>query len=148
MKKSRLISTQLTAKALAAIGVLLLTVNCGLWTAFAQQPTSTSALFEVNSHYVGGRTWADYKASAGSGLTLNLAAGTAVCGNPPARVVYAGGTLTMTNANTNYVFLNPAASLPPGLEHHGVHRRHDPHGPGGGGRRSDYRRDRCAHLVR
>lgn len=79
----------------------------------AQQPTSTSALFEVNSHYLGGRTWADYKASAGAGLTLNIAAGTAICGNPPAKVVYAGGTLTMTNAATNYVYLDPAATCVP-----------------------------------
>ena len=92
----------------------LLTVNCRLSTSLlAQQPTSTSALFEVNSHYLGGRTWADYKASAGAGLTLNIAAGTAFCGNPPGKVVYAGGTLTMTNAATNYVYLNPAASCAP-----------------------------------
>jgi hypothetical protein len=47
-------------------------------------------------------------------LTLNIAAGTAICGNPPTKVAYAGGTLTMTNANTNYVFLNPAATCVPG----------------------------------
>ena len=79
----------------------------------AQQPTSTAPLFEVNSHYLGGRTWADYKASAGTGLTLNIAAGTAFCGSPPARVVYAGGTLTLTASQTNYVYLDPAATCAP-----------------------------------
>lgn len=93
--------------------LFLLTFNFQLSTGLCQQPTSTSALFEVNSHYVGGRTWADYKASAGAGLTLNVAAGTAICGNPPVKVDYAGGTLTMTNAATNYVYLNPAASCAP-----------------------------------
>ena len=55
----------------------------------------------------------DYKASAGTGLTLNLAAGTAFCGNPPVKVDYAGGTLTMTNAATNYIYLDPGASCVP-----------------------------------
>ena len=92
----------------------LLTVNCRLSTSLlAQQPTSTAALFEVNSHYLGGRTWADYKPSAGAGLTLNIAAGIAICGSPPVKVNYAGGTLTMTNANTNYVYLDPTASCAP-----------------------------------
>jgi hypothetical protein len=95
------------------LGLLLLTFNFQLSTAFCQQPTSTSALFEVNSHYLGGRTWADYKASAGAGLTLNIAAGTAICGGLPVKVVYAGGTLTMTNAATNYVYLDPVASCVP-----------------------------------
>lgn len=79
----------------------------------AQQPTSTAPLFVANSQYLQGRTWADYKTSAGSGLTLNIAAGTAFCGSPPGPVAYAGGTLTMTNAATNYVYLNPAASCVP-----------------------------------
>ncbi len=93
---------------------LFLTFNFQLSTVLlAQQPTSTAPLFEVNSHYLVGRTWADYKPSAGAGLTLNIAAGTAFCGNPPGKVVYAGGTLTMTNAATNYVFVNPAVSCVP-----------------------------------
>jgi hypothetical protein len=46
-------------------------------------------------------------------LTLNIAAGTAICGNPPVKVDYAGGTLTMTNAATNYVYLDPVASCVP-----------------------------------
>ena len=54
-----------------------------------------------------------YQASAGSGLNLNIAAGSAFCGNPPVKVDYAGGTLTMTNAATNYVYLDPTASCAP-----------------------------------
>jgi hypothetical protein len=93
---------------------LLLTFNFQLSTVLtAQQPTSTAALFEVNSHYLGGRTWADYKGSAGAGLTLNIAAGTAYCGNPPVPVFYAGGTLTLTASQTNYVYLDPAATCVP-----------------------------------
>jgi hypothetical protein len=54
-----------------------------------------------------------YLPTAGAGLTLNLVAGTAYCGNPPVPVVYAGGTLTMTDEATNYVYLNPAATCAP-----------------------------------
>jgi hypothetical protein len=93
--------------------LLLLTFNLQPSTLFCQQPTSTAPLFQVNSQYLQGRTWADYKLSAGSGLTLNVAAGTALCGNPPAAITYAGGTLTMTNTATNYVYLDPAASCIP-----------------------------------
>jgi hypothetical protein len=46
---------------------------------------------------------------------LNLSAGTALCGNPPAPVTYAGGTLTMMAAATNYVYLDPLASCAPTL---------------------------------
>ena len=93
---------------------LLSPIPCSLCPSLlAQQPTSTAALFEVNSHYLGGRTWADYKASAGAGLTLNLAAGTAYCGNPPVPVFYAGGTLALTASQTNYVYLDPAATCVP-----------------------------------
>jgi hypothetical protein len=93
---------------------LLSPIPCSLCPSLlAQQPTSTAPLFEVNSHYLGGRTWADYKASAGAGLTLNIAAGTAYCGDPPAPVTYAGGTLTMTASQTNYVYLDPAAACVP-----------------------------------
>jgi hypothetical protein len=93
---------------------LLFPIPCSLCPSLlAQQPTSTAPLFEVNSHYLSGRTWADYKASAGAGLTLNLAAGTAYCGDPPAPVTYAGGTLALTASQTNYVYLDPAATCVP-----------------------------------
>jgi hypothetical protein len=54
-----------------------------------------------------------YQASAGSGLNLNIAAGSAFCGNPPVPVFYAGGTLALTASQTNYVYLNPAATCVP-----------------------------------
>jgi hypothetical protein len=78
---------------------------------FAQQPTTTGPIYEMNAHYLMGRTWADYQASAGTGLALNVAPGTAACG--AVVVTYAGGTLTMTNAATNYVYLDPNASCIP-----------------------------------
>jgi len=52
-----------------------------------------------------------YWPTAGGGLTLNLAPGTAFCGATP--VTYSGGTLTMAASATNYVFLNPAAACAP-----------------------------------
>jgi len=52
-----------------------------------------------------------YKATAGSGLTLNIAAGTAFCSG--AIQSYAGGTLTMTPSATNYVYLDPSANCAP-----------------------------------
>ena len=77
----------------------------------AQQPTSMAPAFQANAQYLQGRTWADYQATAGIGITLNLAAGQMWCQG--AMVTYAGGTLTMTNAATNYVYLNPASSCAP-----------------------------------
>jgi hypothetical protein len=79
--------------------------------ALAQQPTSTAPIFQANAQYLQGRTWADYKASAGAALTLNIAAGTVWCQGVSR--TYAGGTLTMTNAATNYVYLDTAASCIP-----------------------------------
>ena len=77
----------------------------------AQQPTSTAPLYQANAQYLQGRTWADYKASAGTGLTLNIAAGQMWCSST--LVTYAGGTLAMTNAATNYVYLDTASSCVP-----------------------------------
>jgi len=54
-----------------------------------------------------------YQASAGSGLNLNIAAGSAFCGNPPVAVTYAGGSLALTANQTNYVYLDPAATCVP-----------------------------------
>jgi len=54
-----------------------------------------------------------YQPTAGAGLTLNLAAGTAYCGDPPVPVFYAGGTLALTASHTNYVYLDPAATCVP-----------------------------------
>jgi hypothetical protein len=49
--------------------------------------------------------------SAGSGLNLNLAAGTAFCSNTIQN--YAGGTLILTASATNFVYLDTAASCVP-----------------------------------
>ncbi|MFA5056657.1 MAG: glycosyl hydrolase family 28-related protein [Opitutaceae bacterium] len=77
-------------------------------SAFCQQPSSTAALFAVNAQYVQGRTWADYKVSAGAGLTANVAAGLVWCKS--ALVTYAGGTLEMDDDTTNYIYLDTAAA--------------------------------------
>jgi len=79
--------------------------------ALAQQPQApTAPIYPVNAKYVQG-VGTGYAPTAGSGLTLNLGAGTAFCNG--AIATYAGGTLTMTNAVTNYVYLNTASSCVP-----------------------------------
>ncbi len=78
---------------------------------FAQQPqSSTAPLFAVNAKYANGVA-PGYAPTAGSGLTLNLGKGTANCLGT--LVEYAGGTLTMTNTATNYVYLAPSSSCAP-----------------------------------
>ena len=67
----------------------------------------------LNGVYAPGGFTPGYQPTAGAGLTLNLAAGTAYCGNPPVPVFYAGGTLALTASQTNYVYLNPAATCVP-----------------------------------
>jgi len=84
---------------------------------FAQQPqtndvSNTQPLYSVNAKYTQG-VGPGYWPTAGRGLTLNLSAGTSFCGNPPAAVFYAGGTLTMAASATNYVYLDPLASCAP-----------------------------------
>lgn len=69
----------------------------------AQQPTTTAPLVGVNSRYVQG-IGPGYYPTAGSGLTLNVAAGTSFCDG--AIVTYAAGTLSLTNTATNRVYLD------------------------------------------
>ena len=77
----------------------------------AQQPqTQTAPVFSTNAKYTNGVA-PGYWPTAGSGLTLNLSKGTANCANTI--VTYAGGTLTMTNSTTNYVYLDTTASCAP-----------------------------------
>jgi hypothetical protein len=97
-----------------ALGLLLSTFNFQLSTALCQQAQAQQGqpIYAVNAKYVQGMG-PGYWPTAGTGLTLNVAAGTAICGNPPVKVDYAGGTLTMTNAATNYVYLDPTASCSP-----------------------------------
>jgi hypothetical protein len=78
---------------------------------FAQQPqTSTAPLQDMNVRTVQG-VGPGYWPTAGSGLTLNVAAGTVMCNLTS--TTYAGGTLTMSNNTTNYIYLNTAASCAP-----------------------------------
>jgi hypothetical protein len=55
-----------------------------------------------------------YLPTAGSGLTLNIAAGRAFCGG--SNVTYSGGTLTMAPSATNNVYLNTASSCAPAVK--------------------------------
>ena len=75
----------------------------------AQQGQPLSAL---NAKYVNGVA-PGYWPMAGTGLTVNVGAGTALCGYPPAPVNYAGGTLALTASMTNYVYLEPLSSCAP-----------------------------------
>jgi hypothetical protein len=111
MKKSKVKSRKFKALLFAAF---LSTFNSQLSTAWAQQAQAQQGqpLYAVNAKYVQG-VGPGYWPTAGAGLTLNIAAGTAICGNLPVKVDYAGGTLTMTNAATNYVYLDPVASCVP-----------------------------------
>lgn len=76
-----------------------------------QAQTPNAPIFAVNAKYVEG-VGVGYWPQAGAGLTLNIAAGRVRCGN--AMTNYAGGTLTMANNTTNYVYLDSAASCAPG----------------------------------
>jgi len=93
---------------------LLLTFNFRLSTGLAQQPQAQGGqpIYAVNAKYVNG-VGPGYWPTKGTGLTLNLTAGTAYCGSPPSVVTYAGGTLTMTASATNYVYLDPSNSCAP-----------------------------------
>jgi hypothetical protein len=91
--------------------------NCSLLflllaiAAVAQQPqTQTAPIYSVNAKYANGVA-PGYAPTAGSGLTLNLGKGTANCLG--VLTEYAGGTLTMTNSATNYVYLNRSGSCAP-----------------------------------
>src|ERR1019366_4023885 len=77
---------------------------------FAQQPQAPNGtpIAKLNAAYTNGIA-PGYWPTKGTGLTLNVSAGTVVCsGTTP--TYYAAGTLTMTNSTTNYVYLNTASS--------------------------------------
>jgi hypothetical protein len=91
--------------------LLLISEFCLLTSARAQQPqTSTAPVFAASAKYVQG-VGPGYRPAAGSGLTLNIAAGTAICNSQI--VDYAGGALDLLPNATNYVYLNPAGSCTP-----------------------------------
>lgn len=96
---------------------LVLLLAPGAWhpaPAFAQQPQAQQGqpLYAVNAKYVNGVA-PGYWPTAGTGLTLNLSPGTALCGFPPAPVTYTGGTLSMTASVSNYVYLDTLSSCAP-----------------------------------
>lgn len=77
----------------------------------AQNPqTSSDPIVGVNARYTNGIA-PGYWPTAGSGLTLNISAGTVNCAGT--EIIYAGGTLTMTASATNYVYLDTTASCAP-----------------------------------
>ncbi len=85
--------------------------------AFAQQPqtrdtTNVQALQGINAKWANGVA-PGYWSTAGTGLTLNVSAGTAFCAGTI--VTYAGGTLTMTNT-TNYIYLDTSSSCAPAVK--------------------------------
>lgn len=92
----------------------LATLACLMVPGFAQQPQTSSPAFPpYNVKYVDG-VGPGYWPTRGSGLTLNLTAGTSICSSVP--TTYAGGTLAMTNNTTNYVYLNTASSCVPAVK--------------------------------
>lgn len=84
---------------------LVLFLVSGVGTLYlAQQPQyQGSVVYNANSKTVQG-VGPGYWPTAGSGLTLNLTGGTAYCS--PSITTYPGGTLTMANNATNYVYLS------------------------------------------
>ncbi len=97
---------------LCAVWLLLLTFNFRLSTGFPQQPQAQAGqpIYPINAKYVQG-FGPGYWPTAGSQLTLNLAPGTAICGNTVR--TYPGGTLTLTASTTNYVYLDAANNCTP-----------------------------------
>lgn len=68
--------------------------------------------FDANAYYIQGIA-PGYRPSRGTGLTLNIAKGTANCSGT--RAAYAGSTLTMADNTTNYVYLDPTAACAPAV---------------------------------
>lgn len=72
-----------------------------------QQPTSTDPLVYENTTTVNG-VGPGYWPTKGTGLTLNISAGRVRCGST--MINYAGGTLTLSDNTTNYVYLDSSSS--------------------------------------
>src|SRR5579875_977779 len=102
-----------TAWAVLSIAALLFVIHHPKLL-FGQQPQAPSGtpIYSVNAKYVNGMA-PGYWPTAGSGLTLQLSAGTAYCGNHPLPVSYPGGSLALTASTTNYVYLDPANNCSP-----------------------------------
>jgi hypothetical protein len=80
------------------------------------QPQTSDLLYLVNARACNGVA-PGYWPTAGAGLTLDISAGTAF--NSGVVIDYAGGTLTMVNATTNYVYLDSTASFAPAVNQTG-----------------------------
>ena len=102
------------SRLLRGVAFCLLVITYSLAPAFSQQPQAPAGtpLYSVNAKYVNGMA-PGYWPTAGSGLTLNLSAGTAYCGNPPVPVSYPGGALSVSASSTNYIYLDPANNCSP-----------------------------------
>lgn len=75
-----------------------------------QDVSNAEESYGINAKWVQG-VGPGFWPTKGTGLTLNLSAGTSFSGNT--RVSYAGGTLSLTDNATNYVFLDTTASNAP-----------------------------------
>jgi len=76
----------------------------------AQQLQTQSAPQPANVKYANGVS-PGYALTKGTGLSLNISAGTTQCVDQLAE--YAGGSLTMTDATVNYIYLDPAQDCAP-----------------------------------
>jgi len=72
--------------------------------------TNPHLIVQVNSKWCNGIA-PGYAPTAGTGLILNLGSGTAFSGST--RIDYAGGTVTLLNSTTNYVFLDSTVGYAP-----------------------------------
>jgi len=98
-----------TTKAFGMVFAALIILT--IWSSHSQQPqTQTAPIYAVNAKYTNG-VGPGYWATKGSGLTLNLSAGTAFCSGSV--VTYSGSTLSMTASTTNNIYLNTASSCVP-----------------------------------
>lgn len=80
------------------------------------QPQSSDLLYQANARTANGVA-PGYWPTIGSGLTLNLSAGTAF--NAGAVIDYAGGTLAMADNSDNYVYLDSTNSFVPAVNQTG-----------------------------
>lgn len=97
---------------LSSVALLIGMIVGTAWLAQSQQPQCpTCPSYLANAAYLNGGSFGGFAITGGSGLTLNVGPGTSYCAN--IKQTYAGGTLTMTNSTTNYVYLDATASCAP-----------------------------------
>lgn len=71
----------------------------------------TEPLQQINASWVNGIAPGYWPRGAGTGLTVNVGPGFVMCDGTPTG--YSGGTLTMTNSTTNYIYLDHSSSCAP-----------------------------------